>query len=156
MKKIFGSIMLCSIIFILVPSNTLLGQRDIKAIILRDIVKVENGIYSIQEFGILPTFDKSFQVKVIATAPKELLSRDNFLRFYGALSTSIFTTYLSQEGIKAPDDLHILLKDKPGYPIDITVTISMSDKGIDYTVETKNSKSKKNLQWLSQLYVENE
>jgi hypothetical protein len=156
MKKTLLSILFCSLILILLPSNTLLGQRDIKAILLRNIVKVENDMYSIQEYGILGTFDKDFQVKVTAIAPKALLSRDNFLRFYGALSSSIFSTYLSQEGIKAPDDLHILLKDKPGDPIDITVTISMSEKGIDYTVETKNSKSKKNLQWLTQLYIEKE
>jgi hypothetical protein len=129
-------------------------QRDIKAILSRDVVKVENGMFSIQEFGILGTFDKNFEVKVTATAPNTLLSRDNFLRFYGALSSSIFSTYLSREGIKAPDDLHILLKDKPGDPIDITVNITMSEKGIDYTVVTKNSKSKTNLQWLTQLYVE--
>jgi hypothetical protein len=156
MKKTLLSILFCSLILILIPSNTLLGQRDIKAILLRDIVKVENGMFSIQEFGILGTFDKNFEVKVTATTPQALLSRDNFLRFYGALSSSIFTTYLSQEGIKAPDDLHILLKDKPGDPIDITVTITMSEKGIDYTVVTENSKSKMNLQWLTQLYVEKE
>ena len=140
MKKTLLSILFCSLIPF--PSNTLLGQRDIKAILLRDIVKVENGTFSIREFGILSTFDKDFAVKVTATAPKALLSRDNFLRFYGALSSSIFSTFLSQEGIKAPDDLHILLKDKPGDPIDITVNITMSEKGIDYTVATKNSKSK--------------
>jgi hypothetical protein len=156
MKKIFRSILFCSVILILIPAHTLLGQRDVKAILLRNIVKVENGTYSIQEFGILPTFDNNFEVKVTATAPIDLLSRDNFLRFYGALSTSIFTTYLSQEGIKAPDDLHILLKDKPGDPIDITVTISMSENGIDYTLTTKNSNSKMNLKWLSQMYLENE
>jgi hypothetical protein len=151
MKKTLLSILFCSVI--LVP---LIGQRDIKAILLRDIVRVENGMFSIREFGILSTFEKDFAVKLTATAPKTLLSRDNFLRFYGALSSSIFATYLSQEGIKAPDDLHIALKDKPGDPIDITVTITMSEKGIDYTVVTKNSKSSMNLQWLTQLYVEKE
>jgi hypothetical protein len=156
MKKTLLSNLFCSVILILIPSGLLLGQRDIKAILLRDIVKVENGMYSIQEFGILGTFDKDFEVKVTATAPKALLSRDNFLRFYGAVSSSIFATYLNQEGIKAPDDLHICLKDKPGDPIDITVTITMSEKGIDYTVGTKNSKSSMNLQWLTQLYVEKE
>ncbi len=154
MQKTLLSILLCSVF--LFPSNILLGQRDIKAILLRDIVRVENGMFSIQEFGILSTFDKDFEVKVTATAPMAILSRDNFLRFYGALSSSIFSTYLSQEGIKAPDDLHISLKDKPGDPIDITVSIAMSEKGIDYTVETKNSKSQMNLQWLTQLYVEKE
>jgi len=153
MKKTLLSILFCSVILILIP-NILLGQRDIKTILLRDIVKVENGMFSIQEFGILGTLDKDFEVRVTATAPKALLSRDNFLRFYGALSSSIFATYLSQEGIKAPDDLHICLKDKPGDPIDITVNITMSEKGIDYTVLTKNSKSQMNLQWLTQLYVQ--
>jgi hypothetical protein len=156
MKKTLLSILFCSVILILIPSTTLLGQRDIKAILLRDIVKVENSMYSIREFGILGTFDKDFEVEITATAPEALLSRDNFLRFYGALSSSVFSTYLSQEGIKAPDDLHIILKDKPGDPIDITVNITMSEKGIDYSVVTKNSKSRMNLQWLSQLYVENE
>ncbi|MCX6255863.1 MAG: hypothetical protein NTV31_15515 [Bacteroidia bacterium] len=156
MKRTLLSILFCSLILILIPSNSLLGQRDIKAILLRDIVKVENGMFSIQEFGILGTFDKDFLVKVTAKAPKALLSRDNFLRFYGALSSSIFSTYLSQEGIKAPDDLHICLKDKPGDPIDITVNITMSEKGIDYTVVTENSKSSMNLHWLTQLYVEAE
>jgi hypothetical protein len=154
MKKTLLSILFCS--GILIPSNILLGQRDIKAILLRDIVKVENNMFQIEEFGILGTFDNDFAVKVTATAPKALLSRDNFLRFYGALSSSIFATYLSQEGIKAPDDLHIALKDKPGDPIDITVTITMSEKGIDYIVVTKNSKSSMNLHWLTQLYVEKE
>lgn len=154
MKKALLSILFCSVI--LFPSSTLLGQRDIKAILLRDIVKVENGMFSVREFGILSTFDKDFAVKVTATAPATLLSRDNFLRFYGALSSSIFATYLSQEGIKAPDDLHIALKDKPGDPIDITVTIIMSEKGINYTVVTKNSKSSMDLLWLTQLFVEKE
>lgn len=156
MKKTLLSILFCSVVLILIPAGHLLGQRDIKAILLRDIVKVENEMFSIQEFGILSTFDKDFEVKVTATAPKALLSRDNFLRFYGALSSSIFATYLSQEGIKAPDDLHICLKDKPGDPIDITVDIIMSENGIDYTVVTKNSKSSMNLHWLTQLYVEKE
>jgi hypothetical protein len=154
MKKTLLSILVCSLIIFLIPTKILLGQRDIKAILLRDIVKVENDMFSIQEFGILPTFDKDFDVEVTATAPMALLSRDNFLRFYGVLSSSIFSTYLSQEGIKAPDDLHVVLKDKPGDPIDIRVTISMSEKGIDYTVATKSSKSSMNLQWLTQLYVE--
>jgi hypothetical protein len=156
MKKTLFSIMFCSIL--LIPYNTLSGQkeRDIKAILLRDIVKVENNMYSIQEFGILSTFDKEFQVKLTATASKALLSRDNFLRFYGAFSSAIFATYLSGEGIKAPDDLHILLKDNPGDPIDITVTITMSETGIDYIVKTKSSTSNMHLNWLTQLYVERE
>lgn len=154
MKKPILSILFCTLILNLFPFGTLFAQKDIKATLLRDIVKVENGIFSIQEFGILATFDKNFEVKITATAPETFLSRDNFLRFYGAFSSSIFSTYLSQEGIKAPDDLHLLLKNKPGEEIDITVTITMTEKGVDYTVATKNSSSKMNIQWLSQLYLD--
>jgi hypothetical protein len=154
MKRPIFPILFCTLILNLFPFSQLFAQKDIKATLLRDIVKVENGIFSIQEFGILATFDKFFEVKVTATAPEKLLSRDNFLRFYGAFSSSIFSTYLSQEGIKAPNDLNIMLKNKPGDPIDIAVTISMSGKGVDYTVVTKNSTSKMNIQWLSQLYLD--
>lgn len=158
MKKMFFSILFCSLI--LSPSGNLLGQqRDIKAILKRDIVKVENGIYSIQEYGTIAAFGenfelKEFQVKVNAKGPVALLSRDNFLRFYGAFSSSIFATFLTEEGLKAPADLHILLKDKAGDPIDLTVDIVMSADGVDYTVTAKNRKSMMNLHWLTQLYQE--
>lgn len=158
MKKMFFSILFCSVM--LISSGVLLGQqRDIKAILKRDIVKVENGMYSIQEYGTIAAFGenfdlKEFQVKVTAKGPVALLSRDNFLRFYGAFSTSIFHTYIGEEGLKPPADLHILLKDKPGDPIDLTVDIVMSESGVDYNVVTKNSKSSMHLHWLTQLYQE--
>jgi hypothetical protein len=156
MKRPILLILFCVLILILnlISYITLFAQKDIKATLLQDIVKVENGVYSIQEFGNLVTFDKMFEVKITAIATETILSRDNFLRFYGTFSSSIFSTYLNQEGIKAPDDLHILLKDRSGDPIDIEVTISMSEKGVDYLVVTKKSKSKMNIQWLSQLYLD--
>lgn len=134
-------------------------QRDIKTILKREIVKTVNGSYTIQEYGTVGAFDKDFnskdyQVSVNAKAPVILMSRDNFIRFYGAFSTSIFATYLSQEGLKAPDDLAILLKDKPGDPIDLTVDIVMSESGVDYTISFKGGKSMMHLNWLTQLYQE--
>jgi hypothetical protein len=155
MKKPIPSILFCIMILSFLPFGTLQAQRDIKATLMKDIVKVENGIYSVEEYGLLATFDKNYEVKIKATAPVSLMSRDNFLRFYGAFSSSIFSTYLSQEGIKAPDDLHILLKDKPGDSIDLDISISMNEKGVDYTVVTRNSTSKMNILWVSQLYLDN-
>ncbi len=145
---------------LLVTSMASFGQqRDIRSILKRDIVKIENGNYTIQEYGTVAAFGdnfdlKEFQVKVSAKGPVSLLSRDNFIRFYGAFSTSIFATFFSQEGLKAPDDLNILLKDKPGDPIDLTVEILMSESGVDYTISSPNGKSMMHLHWLSQLYQE--
>lgn len=134
-------------------------QRDIKAILKRDIVKTVNGQFTIEEYGTMTAFDKDFnskeyQVNINAKAPVALLSRDNFSRFYGAFSTSIFTTYASQEGLKAPDDCHMLLKDKPGDPIDLNIDIVMSESGVDYTISFKGGKSMMHLDWLTQLYQE--
>ena len=134
-------------------------QRDIKAILKRDIVKTVNGQYTIQEYGTMSAFDKDFnskeyQVSVNAKAPVSLLSRDNFTRFYGAFSTTIFATYVIQEGLKPPDDCHIMLKDKPGDPIDLNIEIVMSESGVDYTISFKGGKSQMHLAWLTQLYQE--
>jgi len=154
MKKSVLSIWLCALMFSIVPFEILLAQRDIEVALMRDIVKVENGTYSIGEYGLLSSFDKEYEIKITATAPVTLLSRDNFIRFYGAFSSSIFSTYLHQEGIKAPDDLQIVLKDKPGDPIDITVTLSMNEEGVYYTVATESSTSKMTIQWRNQLYTD--
>ncbi|MCU0461371.1 MAG: hypothetical protein MUF36_05065 [Bacteroidales bacterium] len=150
---------LATLVLITAAMNAYGQQRDIKAILKRDIVKTENGMYSIQEYGTATAFDKEFntrefQVSVNAKAPVSILSKDNFIRFYGALSTSIFTTYFSQEGLKAPDDFNILLKDKPGEPVDLTVEIVMSESGIDYTISFHGGRSQMHLHWLTQLYQE--
>ena len=156
MKRLLSFVILSSVM--LAAAMNLYGQqRDIKSILKRDIVKTENGMYSIREYGTAAAFDKEFntrefQVSVSAQAPVSLLSKDIFTRFYGALSTSIFTTYFSQEGLKAPDDFNILLKDKPGNPIDLTVEIVMSESGIDYSLSFPGGKSKMHLHWLTQLY----
>ena len=152
MKK-SAFLLLCVLLF--APCTLIFAQRDIKAALKQDIVKVENGMFSIQEFGILPTFDKEYQVKITATAPQSLLSRDNFLRFYGAFSTTIFSNYLTSEGLQVPNELHVVLSDKPAAKIDLDVTVSMNEEGVEYVVVAENSKTKMNLQWLSQLYLDN-
>jgi putative cell wall-binding protein len=158
MKKVL-TLVVVSLVILASPMRSFGQQRDIKSILKREIVKTENGMYSIQEYGTATAFTKdfnvkNFQVSISAKAPVSLLSKENFARFYGALSVSILTSFFSQEGLKAPDDFHILLKDKPGNPIDITIEIVMSDSGIDYTMTTPDGNSKMNLHWLTQLYQE--
>lgn len=154
MKK---NVLMAIVLFIclnFMDSGVSYAQRNIKAELKQEIVKIENGNYSIEEFGVIGTFDKDYQVKVSASAPINLISRDNFARYYGAFSSSVFVTYLNQEGIKAPDDLLLVRKEKPGESIDLTVTILMNEKGIDYVVESENSKSKMNIQWQYQLFTD--
>jgi hypothetical protein len=143
----------CAIALNLLSLN-LLAQRDLKTILMGEVVKVEDGNYSIEEYGILSSFDKMYEVKITATAPVSLLSRDNFIRFYGAFSTSILATWFNQEGIRQPDDLHMALSATPGDPIDIEVTIAMNEKGVDYVVSSNGSKSKMQIQWRTQLYID--
>ncbi len=155
MKKKLSYCLVGLAIIILIPFNTMYAQPNIKVLLSKDIVKVENDTYSIQESGVLATADKPLLVRITATAPVALLSRDNFLRFYGALTTSILSSFLRQEGQRVPDDLHLLLAEPTSSPMDIEVTITMNERGVDYMVVTKNVTSKMDLQWLSQLYLDN-
>lgn len=152
MKKSILLHLICTLMLILVPLSNLFAQRDIRTTLMCDVVKVENGSYSIEEYGLLSSFDRNYEVKITATAPVALLSRDNFIRFYGAISSSIFSTYFQQEGIKVPDDLQVVLKDKPGETVDLAVTITMDEKGVNYVIASGNSISKMDLQWRNQLY----
>ena len=68
MKNSIYSILFFTMILCFIPFNTLFAQRDIKATLHRDIVKVENGTYSIGEYGLLSSFDKDYEVKITATA----------------------------------------------------------------------------------------
>ncbi len=150
MKIIICSSLIC--VLVLFSGGKLFAQRDIKSELKRDVVKIENGQYTIQEYGLIGSFDKDYDVKISASAPVSLLSRDNFIRYYGAFSSSVFSTWFSQEGIKAPDDLLLVLKEKPGNPVELTVTITMSESGVNYVIATKNSKSEMTIQWQYQLF----
>ena len=150
MKTIICSSLIC--VLVLFSDGKLFAQRDIKSELKRDVVKIENGQYTIQEYGLIGSFDKDYEVKISASAPISLLSRDNFMRYYGAFSSSVFSTWFSQEGIKAPDDLLLVLKEKPGNPVELTVTITMSESGVNYVIATKNSKSEMTIQWQYQLF----
>lgn len=154
MKRTFVLPILMTGILIMLAFCQAIAQRNIKGELKQDVVKIENGNYTIQEYGVISTFDKDFQIKISASAPVNLISRDNFMRYYGAFSSSIFATYLSQEGIKVPDDLLFVRKEKPGDKIDLTVAISMNEKGIDYVIESENSKSKMTIQWQYQLFTD--
>lgn len=152
MKTIIRSSLIC--VFVLISSSVLFAQRNIKSELKRDVVKIEDGRYTIEEYGLISSFDKDYEVKISASAPVSLLSRDNFMRYYGAFSSSIFSTWFSQEGIKAPDDLLVVLKEKPGKQVELTVTITMSESGVDYVIATKNSKSAMTIQWQYQLFAD--
>lgn len=154
MKNSGCLVLFATFLFCTFPFQKSIAQRDIKGELKKDIVKIENEKYSIHEFGLITSFDKDYEVEISATAPVSLLSRDNFVKYYGAFSSSIFPTYFSQEGIKAPDDLVLVNKQKPGNPVDLTVTISMNEKGIDYLIQSENSKSKMNIQWQYQLFTD--
>lgn len=154
MKKQTKSQLATLAVILVFPFQFLFAQRDIKGELNNDLVQIKNGYYAIEEYGLIASFDKEYEVKISASAPITLMSRDNFVRYYGAFSSSIFSTWMSQEGIKAPDDLLLVRTDKPGANIDLTVTIEMNEKGIDYVVQSENSNSKMNIQWQYQLFTD--
>jgi hypothetical protein len=148
MKKIISPLHIALVLLLILPFSASYGQTDIRKKLMSNVVTVANGNYSIKEYGRIQTFDKDYEVQLSATAPQALISRDNFLRIYGSLSSSVFETFLRQDGVKTPDDLNLVRRQAPPKePIDITVTITMSDKGIHYNVEKPGTKSQMDLTW---------
>lgn len=148
MKKIIFSYPFALVLLLIIPFSASYGQTDIKKKLMNNVVTVVNGNYSIKEYGQISTFDKDYEVMLTATASQSLISRDNFLRIYGSLSSSVFETFLRQEGIKTPDDLNLFKRQvPPKADIDITVAINMDDKGVHYTVEKPGTKSQMDLNW---------
>lgn len=147
MKNLHKLLIICCLLTITSALNLISGQVDIGPFLLTDIVKEDGDDFFIEEYGTLYTFDKEYRIRINATASKKLISKDNFIRYYGALSGSVFVTFLNQEGIKPPDDMLFLKEVKPPDKTDIAVTITMNEKGIYYKTETSNSKSQMEIQW---------
>src|SRR5450759_4172360 len=68
------------------------GQTDWKEKLTKNIVKVENGKYSVEEYTLF-TIDNTttIQFKTSAVAPIDVLCRDKFVSFYSSYTTLILS-----------------------------------------------------------------
>jgi hypothetical protein len=137
------------LIFILIIfSLNSFGQANFKTKLLKDIVKTENGKFTLEEYGFIVTLEANFlEVKVTSSAPSSLTSHDNFLALSSSMANAIMSTTLKNKSLTGNDDLHLIIRDKPVAPADITIQIEMKQDGLYYKVSSKGYEGSNNFGW---------
>ena len=133
---------------VIMSANPLWGQTDAKALLKQDVVKLVAGGFAVEEYGtVLPMNSDAVALKLTASAPANLMSRDRFLAVYSSFSTALVITTMKDMDLKASDDLIIRKTNKTGEPIKITVDIKMTSAGVSYKVVAAGYKSGSQVDW---------
>jgi hypothetical protein len=136
---------MCIILLLSVKS---FGQSELKTKLLKDIVKIENGKFTLEEYGFIVTLEANLlEVKVTSEAPSNMISRDNFISLSSSMSNAIVASTLKSKGITGNDDLHLIMRDKQVAPADITIQIELNPAGLTYKVSAKGYQGGNNLGW---------
>jgi len=91
--SIFVILLLCSILSF--------SQKDYSQKFKKEIVKIETGKFTIENFMLMQlSNDKTVQVKLSATCPIEVMSRDNFISLFKTWSTDMLHNFFSDEDMK--------------------------------------------------------
>ena len=124
------------------------GQTDWKEKLTKNIVKVENGKYSVEEYTLFTIENKaSIQFKTSAVAPIDVLSRDKFVSFYSSYTTLIMlTAILSKGGIDLSNVNSKALDKLIGQP-DISIHLELTNKGIQIQLTTDEGTSRQTMTW---------
>jgi phage tail sheath gpL-like len=148
MKNLSLKPILIIICIVLFSSLNSFGQATLKAKLLKDIVKNENGKFTLEEYGFIVTLEANLlEVKVTSVAPSNLISRDNFISVSSSMANAILASTLKSKGITGNDDLHLNIRDKQIAPADITIQIELNPDGLTYKVNAKGYQGSNNLGW---------
>ena len=148
MKNLFLNRILLLICIVILSSLKSFGQADIKAKLLKDIVKTENGKFTLEEYGFLVTLEANIlEVKVTSDAPVNLISRDNFISISSSMVNAITASTLKNKVLTGNEDLHQTMRDKQVAPADITIQIEMNQEGLTYKVNAKGYQGSNKIEW---------
>ena len=148
MKRLFSTGLILVICLSLLSSEKSFGQSDIKTRLLKDVVKTENGRFTLQQFGFLVTIEANIlEVKITSTAPANLISRDNFLNISSSLANGILASTLKLNNLTGNQDLHLVLREVPVKAPDITINITMKADGISYKATAKGYEGSNDMGW---------
>ena len=124
------------------------GQTDLKTKLFKDIVKTENGNYIAEENGFVVAMKANIlEVKITASCPVSVMSRDNFLLTYSAFGNSIIASALKSINDQGNDELILIRRDKAIRPADITIEIEMNTNGLNYKVTASGYTGSNKLTW---------
>ena len=148
MKNLVLNHMILTLCIIVLLSVKSFGQADLKTELLKDIVKIENGKFTLEEYGFIVTLEANLlEVKVTSAAPSNMISRDNFISISSSMANAILASTLKSKGITGNDDLHLIMRDKQVAPSDITIQIELNQSGLTYKVNAKGYQGGNNMGW---------
>lgn len=134
---------MCFLFLIVFVTTNVFGQVSQKDL-LEDIVKVENGKFTANDFTLLKLSDgvTTFQIKSYAEAPSTgVISRDNFVLFFTTLTMEIIKG-LSEDPDATSDSLEEII----GNP-DIELNIYMNKTGFQAEVKGPNGTNRITQKW---------
>jgi len=120
------------------------GQHDIQAKMKQDIVSIKEGKFTAQEFMLLTFPDETIQVKISASAPVDVMSRDFFISFFTSNSIIMLIAMLDEAGDEIPAIREI--DELIGDP-DITINFVMTRNGVQTQVITFDTRENYTLSW---------
>lgn len=131
------------------------GQADLKSKLFKDFVKTENGKYIAELNGFVVAIKaNTLEVKITASCPDAVMSRDNFIFTFSAFGNSMIASALKNTNDQGNDELVLVRRDKPIGPADITIQIEMNTKGLKYKVTAKGYEGTNTLTW-DQFFLDN-
>lgn len=150
MKKTLLLLTLLSICLFISSESNSFGQTDAKSLLLKDLVRIENGKFIAEEYGSFSDFkNKKYEVGITAVAPVDMTSRDNFISIYSSVSIIVLSVCLKNNEIETNDEFHLFRHDKINVPLNISIQIEFTKEGISYQIVTTidNYKSSNTLIW---------
>jgi hypothetical protein len=149
MKKSILSATLVALFLLVLPITNSFGQPDIKARLLQNVVKTENGKFIAEEYGSIVNIKTNLlEVKITATAPADIISRDSFISIYSEMGISILSSALKDINIEPNEAFNLIRHGKSAEPPKVVIQIEMSKTGLSYKVNSGTSFSSSNtLSW---------
>ncbi len=141
-KKLFLTGLLLSLFFL---PNFAIAQKDHTAELKKNLVTIEEGNYKAFDFMYLKFSNgNTMQIKISATCPVDIMSRDNFVSMYSTYGTILLLATFAEAGVEMPDikDLDELI----GEP-DITYNFVMTKNGMQIQVGTNQGKENVTMKW---------
>lgn len=136
------------ICLLVMPVTNSFGQPDVKSRLLKNVVRTENGKFIAEEYGSIVNIKTNFlEVQITATAPVNIISRDNFISIYSEMAISILSSALKDINIQPNDAFNLIRHGKLQKPAEIIIQIDMSKDGLSYKVNSGSSSSSNTLSW---------
>ena len=139
------SYVFCLMLIGLLSIDSTFAQKDFSARLKKEIVKIDAGKYVSNDYQYLKfSNENTMQIKVSASCPVEVMTRDNFINIYSTISTMMLLATFAEAGVEIPDmkELDELIGDP-----DITYNIVMAKNGMQIQVITAQGKENVTMKW---------